>query len=222
MEKITQENFEKLYVDPIEQRQIDHHVCKEMARQIHRYIKAMSGRKCIMEKFEEQLSTLSDPEKEEAIAHYIDLNRKAISGLDFKMVVARAIANYCDTFEYMLKMLSNQEKLDFYLHRVREKYVRFHEVFEENGKFGIKNYRGEVLVSAQYDFLRTCYVYVDDLVMMPIIAQKDGKLGLVLPDRKDTVVADFIYDDIQLRDEPPYFEGHIGRKKVALGATNDK
>ena len=51
---------------------------------------------------------------------------------------------------------------------------------------------------------------------MPIIAQKNGKLGLVLPDRKDTVVADFIYDDIQLRDEPPYFECFIGRKKVRL------
>ena len=89
-------------------------------------------------------------------------------------------------------------------------------VFEENGKFGIRDHKGEVLVSPQYDFLRTCYTYVDDLVTMPIIAQKNGKLGLILPDRKDTVVADFIYDDIQLRDEPPYFEAYQGKKKVRL------
>lgn len=216
MEKITQENFEAKYVDPIEQRQIDHFVCKEMGRQIHRYIKGMSGRKCIMEKFEEQLSTLSEPEKEEAIARYIDLNRKAISGLDFKLVLARAIANYCDTFEYMLEMVNNRQKMEFYLKRIKAKYIQYHEVFEEDGKFGIRDHRGDILISPQYDFLRTCYTYVDDLVTMPIIAQKDGKLGLILPDRKDTVVADFIYDDIQLRDEPPYFEAYIGKKKVLL------
>jgi hypothetical protein len=216
MEKITQENFETKYVDPIEQRQIDHFVCKEMGRQIHRYIKGMSGRKCIMEKFEEQLSTLSEPEKEEAIARYIDLNRKAISGLDFKLVLARAIANYCDTFEYMLEMVNNRQKMEFYLKRIKAKYIQYHEVFEQDGKFGIRDHRGDILISPQYDFLRTCYTYVDDLVTMPIIAQKDGKLGLILPDRKDTVVADFIYDDIQLRDEPPYFEAYIGRKKVLL------
>ena len=216
MEKITQENFEAKYVDPIEQRQIDHFVCKEMGRQIHRYIKGMSGRKCIMEKFEEQLSTLIEPEKEEAIARYIDLNRKAISGLDFKLVLARAIANYCDTFEYMLEMVNNRQKMEFYLKRIKAKYIQYHEVFEEDGKFGIRDHRGDILISPQYDFLRTCYTYVDDLVTMPIIAQKDGKFGLILPDRKDTIVAPFIYDDIYLRDEPPYFEGITGGKSSLI------
>ena len=68
MEKITCENFEQQYVDPIEQQQMDHFVCMEMGRQMHRYIKGMSGRKCIMEKFEEALKTLTDAEKEQAIA----------------------------------------------------------------------------------------------------------------------------------------------------------
>jgi hypothetical protein len=216
MEKITQENFNRIYVDSIEQRQIDHFVCKEMGRQIHRYIKGMSGRKCIMEKFEEAISTLSVPEKEVAIARYIDLNRKAISGLDFEIVLARAIANYCDTFEYMLEMVNNRQKMEFYLKRIKGKYIQYHEVFEQDGKFGIKDFKGNILVSPQYDFLRTCYTYVDDLIMMPIIAQKNGKMGLILPDRKDTVVADFIYDDIQLRDEPPYFEAILKGKKVPL------
>ena len=97
--KITQENFEDTYVDSIELERIDKFVCDEMARQIHRYIKAMKGSKAIMLKFEEQLATLTVPEKEKAIARYIDLNRKVISGLDFKVVLARAMANYSDKFD---------------------------------------------------------------------------------------------------------------------------
>ena len=99
MERITLENFEATYVDPIEEERIDKFVCDEMGRQIHRYIKGMSGSKDIMNKFEAQLSTLSIPEKEVAIARYIDLNRKVTSGLDFKIVLTRAMANYCDTFD---------------------------------------------------------------------------------------------------------------------------
>ena len=79
---ITQENFEDTYVDSIELERIDKFVCDEMARQIHRYIKAMKGSKNIMLKFEEQLATLGAEEKEKAIARYIDLNRKVLSGLD--------------------------------------------------------------------------------------------------------------------------------------------
>ncbi len=216
MGKITQENFEQTYVDSIELRQIDKFVCTEMGRQIHRYIKGMSGTKKIMEKFEETLSTLTVPEKEIAISRYIDLNRKAISGLDFEIVLARAIANYCDTYDYMLTMLNDKEKMDFYLRRIKDKYIRFHKVIERNGLFGIVDHENKTLISPRYEFLRTCYTYVDDLVTMPVIAQKNGKLGLILPDRRETVVADFIFDDIQLRDEYPYFEGHIGNKKVYL------
>ena len=60
------------------------------------------------------------------------------------------------------------------------------------------------------------YVYVDDLRTMPVIAQLDGKLGLILPDGKGTIVAPFIYSSITLRDEPPYFEAKKGRKKILL------
>ena len=169
-----------------------------------------------MEKFEEKLSGLTVAEKEEAIARYIDLNRKAIRGLDFKLVLARAIANYCDTFDYMLHLVNNKQKMEYYLNRIYDKYIQYHEVIEVDGKFGIRDHKGNILLKPQYDFIRTCYVYVDDLVMMPIIAQKNGKMGLVLPDRNDTVVADFIYDDIQLRDEPPYFEAKKGKEKVLL------
>ena len=216
--KITQDNFEETYVDSIELERIDKFVCDEMARQIHRYIKAMKGSKTIMLKFEEQLATLTVEEKEKAIARYIDLNRKVLSGLDFKVVLARAMANYCDTFAYLIELVNNKRKMVFYLNRIREKYEQYHEVFEEDGRFGIKDHQGNILIPAHYDFLRTPYVYVDDLRTLPVIAQRDGKMGLILPDGKETVVADFIYDDISLRDEPPYFEAWKGDEATLIEA----
>lgn len=194
------------YVDPIEQSEMDKFVCMEMGRQIHRYIKAMRGSVNMMYRFEEQLKTLTIPERETAIARYIDLNRKVVSGLDFRMIVARAMANYCDSFDYLEAMLHNEAKFEGYMKRVYNKYIQFHEVFEHDGKFGMRDHKGNILVHPLFDFLRTCYVYVDDLRTMPVIAQRDGKMGLILPDGKETEVAPFVYDDISLRDEPPYFE----------------
>ena len=217
---ITQENFDANYVDTIEQQEIDKFVCYEMSRQMHRYIRAMKGTHRHMLRFEERLQSMTIPERERAIAHYIDLNRHSIDGLDFKIVLTRAMANYCDTFEYLLKMVNDRRKMVDYLHRIRSKYIRYHEVFEENGKFGIRDSEGTVIVPAEYDFLRTCYVYVDDLLTMPIIAQRDGKLGLVLPDGKNTVVAPFIYDDISLREEPPFFETMRNGKEGRLNADS--
>lgn len=222
IKNITPENFDDVFIDEIEIRQIDKFVCGEMGRQIHRYIKGMRGTKTMMENFEKAISTLSVPEKEVAIARYIDLNRKVLSGLDFKIILARSIANYCDTFDYMLTMINDKRRMAFYLDRIKSKYVRYHVVYEENGKYGMKDYEGNVIVKPEYDFLRTCYVYVDDLIMMPVIAEKDGKLGLILPDGINTVVADFIYDDIYLRDEYPYFEAKKGRKKVLLNEKGEE
>ena len=222
MKRITADNFDELYVDKIELAEIDKFVCCEMSRQIHRYIKGMSGSKTIMMRFEDTLSKLSVPEKEKAIARYIDLNRKAISGLDWKMVIVRAAANYCDTYSYWHKMISNPRKTVAYIQRIKRKYIKFHSVYEENGKFGIKNHEGKILIHALYDFLRTPYVYVDDLCMMPVIAKKKDKMGLILPDGKDTVIAEFIYDDMQLRCEPPYFEGIQGKKHILIDRYGSK
>ena len=206
------------YIDPIELSEMDKFVCMEMGRQIHRYIKAMRGSVNMMYRFEDQLKTLSIPEREEAIARYIDLNRKVVSGLDVRMIVARAMANYCDSYDSLDSMLHNERKFESYMKRVYKKYIQFHEVFEENGKFGIRDHKGRILVHPLYDFLRTSYVYVDDLRTMPVIAQRDGRMGLVLPDGKDTVEVPFIYDDISLRDEPPYFEAIKDGKTILLNA----
>ena len=59
----TPESLIKEYADPIEQQEIDKFICAEMGRQIHRYIKGMSGTKQAMLKFEEKLASLSVPEK---------------------------------------------------------------------------------------------------------------------------------------------------------------
>ena len=209
---ITAENFEREYVDAIEQQEIDKFICWEMGRQIHRYIKAMSGTKKLMERFEEALAHFSIPQRADAIAHYIDRNRKVLDGLDLKVVLARSVANYCDTYSYLMEFLHDEQRMAYYLERIRAKYIRYHQLFEENGKYGMLDHEGNVLVHAEYDFLRTPYVYVDDLKLMPVIAQKNGKMGLILPDGKDTIVADFIYDDIALREQAPYFEASIGGK----------
>lgn len=213
---ITQENFEREYVDPIEQRQIDKFVCDEFNRQIHRYIKGMHGSKQMMDDFIVRLAKLSVPDQEKAIARYIDLNRKVLAGLDLKQVLTRAVANYCDTFQYMLEMINDNRKLIYYYQRMKNKYIQFHRIVEENGKFGMTDKDGNWLLHPQYEFLRTPYTLVKDLQMMPVIAQKDGKMGLVLPDGNDSVVAPFEYDDIALRDEAPYFEATCNGQKSLL------
>lgn len=197
-----------IFRDEIEMRQIDKFFCAEMGRQIHRYIKAMHGSLAMLKKFEARALQFDIPEREEAFARYIDLNRKVIKNLDWRMLIARAIANFCDSYPYFCKMVRDEETMQFYEERMKAKYIHFHEVFEENGLYGIKDHEGKILISASYTFLRTPYVYVDDLLTMPIIAQKDGKMGLILPDYHDTVVVPFEYDDISLRDEEPWFELH--------------
>lgn len=213
---ITPDNFETLYSDPIEKQQISKFVCDEICRQIHRYIKGMSGSHKTMLKFEESLRNMSIPEKERAIAAYIDLNRHALDGLDMKMVLVRAMANYCDTFAYMMEMVNDRRKWALYLKSIRDTYFRYHTVFEENGLYGLKDFDGNVIVSPSYEFIRTPYVYVDDIRQTPVIVQKNGKMGLILADGHDTVVAPIKYDDISLRDEEPYFVARLGDRTVLL------
>lgn len=198
--------MEGLFREEIETRQVDMFFANEMGRQIHRYIKAMHGSLAMLEKFETRMKTLDVPQREEAMARYIDLNRKVVKDLSWRMLVARAIANYCDTFHYFISMIGDDETMSFYVTRMKDKYLKYHVVFEVDGKYGIKDHEGNVLLSPEYEFLRTPYVYVDDMMTMPIIAQKNGKMGLVLPDGSQTVVAPFEYDDISLRDVEPWFE----------------
>lgn len=65
-----------------------------------------------------------------------------------------------------------------------ENYDWCDEVFEENGKKGVKNVKGEILVPAIYDdFLMKETFFFPSL---PVAAVKDGKAGLVERDGKGT------------------------------------
>lgn len=195
-----------IFRDEIEIKQVDKFFCNEMGRQIHRYIKAR-GSIAMLDKVEEHIQQLSQHDREKAMARYIDRNRKVVENLDWKMLIARAMANYCDTFNYFEKMVADKDTMDFYVERMKKKYIRFHSVYEENGKYGLKDHEGEVMLKAEYDFLRTPFIYVDDLVSIPVIAEKNGKMGLVQPDTNGgSVVLPFEYDNISLRDEEPWFE----------------
>lgn len=213
---ITPENFDKEYVDTVEEHQIDKFVLDEFIRQIHRYIKAMHGTKTFMDDFTSHLRALPFDDCQKAVTAYIDMNRKVLDGLDLKIVLARAICNYCDTFQYMLEMMRDKRKLIYYYQRMKRSYIRFHKVIEENGKYGIADCDGNVILQPQYDFVRTCFALVDNVSGIPVIAEKDGHVGIVLADGHDTVLVPFEYDNISLRNEPPYFEGEKNGKKTLL------
>ncbi len=205
--------MEGLFRDEIEITQIEKFFCNEMGRQIHRYIKA-HGSMTMLESVEKRLDVLPVPEREHVMTRYIDRNRRLVENMDWRMLVARSMANFCDSYEYFEKMVADKDTMAFYVDRFKKIYLRFHKIVEKDGKYGMVEYDGRVLLHLQYDFLRTPYVYVDDLLSMPVIAEKGGKMGLVMPDGKDTVVLPFEYDDISLRDEAPWFELTQGKKTV--------
>ena len=205
--------MEGLFRDEIEITQIEKFFCNEMGRQIHRYIKA-HGSMTMLESVEKRLDVLPVPEREHVMTRYIDRNRRLVENMDWRMLVARSMANYCDSYDYFEKMVADKDTMAFYVDRCKKIYRRFHKSVEKDGKYGMVEYDGRVLLHPQYDFLRTPYVYVDDLLSMPVIAEKGGKMGLVMPDGKDTVVLPFEYDDISLRDEAPWFELTQGKKTV--------
>lgn len=200
-----------LFRDEIEITQIEKFFCNEMGRQIHRYIKA-HGSMTMLESVEKRLDVLPVPEREHIMTRYIDRNRRLVENMDWRMLVARSMANFCDSYEYFEQMIADKDTMTFYVERFKGIYLRFHKIVEQDGKYGMVEYDGRVLLHPQYDFLRTPYVYVDDLLSMPVIAEKNGKMGLVMPDGKDTVVVPFEYDDISLRDEAPWFELTKGNK----------
>lgn len=200
-----------LFRDEIEITQIEKFFCNEMGRQIHRYIKA-HGSMTMLESVEKRLDVLSVPEREHIMTRYIDRNRRLVENMDWRMLVARSMANFCDSYDYFEQMIADKDTMTFYVERFKGIYLRFHKIVDQDGKYGMVEYDGRVLLHPQYDFLRTPYVYVDDLLSMPVIAEKNGKMGLVMPDGKDTVVVPFEYDDISLRDEAPWFELTKGNK----------
>ncbi|MBQ5874359.1 MAG: WG repeat-containing protein [Alistipes sp.] len=74
-------------------------------------------------------------------------------------------------------------------------YDWYDEEVEENGKVGLKNVKGEVLVPAIYDGIASFESYF--FPSFPIAAEKDGKQLLVKRDGKGTPVTEALYTHIQ-------------------------
>ena len=79
-----------------------------------------------------------------------------------------------------------------------QEYDVFTSVYEEGGKMGVKDAAGEILVPAIFDDI--AYTYSDSLRGFIVPVVKDGKMALVKPDGKGTMVSDFIYDSVQFHD----------------------
>ena len=89
-----------------------------------------------------------------------------------------------------------------------EKYDLMTEIYEENGKFGVKDVAGEVLVPAIYDSIEDTH---DDWGRFyPVPANLNGKMALVASDGKGTPCTEFIYDSISY-DHGYYFMEKDGK-----------
>lgn len=86
--------------------------------------------------------------------------------------------------------------------KIEEK--KFTEVFVgENGKKGVTNFDGIIIVPANYDEI--AYTYGRRIPKdYPYVAIRNGKMGLVAPDGKGTELTDFVYDNIGLFSSLPY------------------
>ena len=87
-----------------------------------------------------------------------------------------------------LRLLQDREDLVY-------GYDWFDEVFEENGKKGLRNIRGEVVVPAIYDGFGMLHPYY--LPTMLVGAIKDDKFGLVRRDGKGTPTTDFEFHYVE-------------------------
>ncbi len=80
---------------------------------------------------------------------------------------------------------------------IMESYDWSDQEIEANGKLGLADCFGEVLIPAEFDetWFRANYFVTRE---KPIACKKGDKWGMVLPDGKGTIVTDFLYDNIFL------------------------
>ena len=75
-----------------------------------------------------------------------------------------------------------------------EEYDIFTQVFSENGKTGVKDAAGEVLVPAVYDEIGCTFADFCRGFAVPVM--KGGKMALACPDGKGTLLTEAVYDHI--------------------------
>lgn len=123
---------------------------------------------------------------------------------EIKPKATLAEAERLDFLSAKMKELNDEEsqlecipyKKEYY--EYLEKYDWSDIVFEENGKKGLKNVKGEIVVPAIYDDFTMLLPYFNK---SEIGAKHDGKVGLVKRDGKGTPVTPFEFQYI----EPIYF-----------------
>ena len=86
--------------------------------------------------------------------------------------------------------------------QIMELYDWSDQEFLENGKSGLMDCFGELLIPALYDetWFRTSYFVSRE---KPVACKKGDKWGMVLPDGAGSIVADFLYDNIFLEEYYP-------------------
>ncbi len=91
----------------------------------------------------------------------------------------------------MINVLKNQQS------QIMDSYDWSDQELEVNGKFGLTDCFGEVLIPAEYEetWFRANYFVTRE---KPIACRKGEKWGMVLPDGKGTIVTEFRYDNLFL------------------------
>ena len=95
-----------------------------------------------------------------------------------------------------------------------EEYDIFTQVFSENGKTGMKDAAGEVLVPAVYDEIGCTFADFCRGYAVPVM--KGGKMALACPDGKGTLLTEAVYDHI-IFDDCFYVLVKDGKKGLATG-----
>ncbi len=100
--------------------------------------------------------------------------------------------------------------------RYIDRYDWYDTVFEENGKLGLKNVKGEIVVPAKYDgFQERCHYLFAPKV--PRVALFRGKAGLVKADGSGEELTPFDYDVISYMIIEPYYTVKKGDKLGIIG-----
>ena len=79
------------------------------------------------------------------------------------------------------------------------------QIFEENGKKGLKNITGTILLPAIYNDIKACFNYSPAPHVAIPVSNESGKYALVQSDGKGTPITPFIYDDIDLLDYSNFY-----------------
>ncbi len=123
-----------------------------------------------------------------------------------KSKATRELAIQCDNLKKQIddilseahisdELMTTLNELSSRLTDLYDDYDWFDTEFEENGKKGLHNVKGEVVVPALYDsFVEYPAYYIDDT---NVVAMKDGLCGIVKRDGTGAPVTAFEYADIQ-------------------------